>query len=666
MRPVRRSKVIKDAVSKTMPILRRFFTAAMAAAACFSYTGTAQTGAAPGQRPDAPGSFWQRLQRPYEAKSIPPVSFQNSPRLENLIRDGKLYLSLDDAIALALENNLDIELQRFGPAIAAADARRAGAGATLRGFPLTVNELPQGIGGPASPILNLPATGAPFSTSVSTNLTEVNSIAVSTSSAAITGPTPLSNGPSIPSFDPTLIGTANLQHLNAMQANFASHGVGALTSRLSTGAISLQKGFSTGGLFSAGFTTSSQTNNSFKNTYNPYTISSFTVNFTQPLLRGFGPAVNKRFIRIARNNLTVSDLVFKQQVISTIAGVIRLYFDLVTLQEDVQVKQQTIALVQELYDDNKEKVDQGTLAPIELVRAEAQMASGRQDLANSQGFEQQQQLVLKNVLSRSGISDPVIHEARIVPTTPAEVPEVEDLKSVQEMAEIADRNRPELEEGRLQLANTEISIEGARSLLRPQLDLVVTAQNSGLAGELNRLAAPGFPFEPALVGGFGSLLGQILRWNYPTYGAGIQLSLPLHNHVAQADYARDEIQLRQTQVRYQQLQNQIRLEVEAALTALNRARAAYAAASEARKLQQKSLDVELEKYAAGVSTTFLVTQYQSFLAQARSTEVSAKSVYMKAKTALERALGLTLENHNISLDEAMRGEISRRTDIRSR
>jgi len=303
-------------------------------------------------------------------------------------------------------------------------------------------------------------------------------------------------------------------------------------------------------------------------------------------------------------------------------------------------------------------VAQGTLAPIELVRAQAQMASARQDLANSEGFEQQQELVLKSILSRRGTADMQLREASIVPTTPIEVPANEEIPPIQDLIASAFKNRPELEEGRLQVTNSEISLRGSRSGLLPDLDLFVVAQNNGLAGQLNPLASQSL-VDPALIGGFGTSLGQIFRRNYPSYGVGLQLNLPLHNSVAEADYARDAIQHRQTQVRYQQLENQVRLEVESALTSLRRSRGAYDAAVEARKLQEQSLQIEMEKYANGVSTNFLVMQYQSFLAQARSTEVAARSVYVKSKTALERALGMTLENHNISLEEALRGQVSR-------
>ncbi len=641
---------------------KRIVSILLAVAVVSASFAAGQTAKDQGARPGAAPAdhWWESLQRPYEAKPAPPVSFDNSSRLGSLLRGGKLYLSLDDAIALALENNLDIELQRFDPAIASSDLLRASGGGTLRGVPFTVNELPAGVGGPAGPILNLPATGAPFSSALSTNLSELTSIVPGQTSAAITGSTPLSNGPPIPNFEPVLGGSLNSQHQTAVQINPVSSGTRTLFGLSTLGNVGFQKAFGTGTLFNASFNSGYQSANSQTSIYNPYISSYFSISINQPLLRGFGPQVNRRFIRIAKNNQKVSDLVFRQQVISTVAGVIRLYFDLVSLQEDVQVKRQTLALVQKLNDDNKEKVEQGTLAPIELVRAQAQMASSRQDLANSEGFESQQELVLKNVLTRRGTADPVLRAAQIVPTTPIDIPAREELPPIQDLVATATTNRPELEEGRLQVENSEIGLKGSRNALLPALDLVAIAQNNGLAGQANPLAPSGSPYlDPAFIGGFGTTLEQIFRRNYPVYGIGIQLNLPLRNHVAQADYARDSIQFRQTQVRYQQLENQVRLEVESALVALRRSRAAYDAALEARKLQEQSLQIEMEKYANGVSTNFLVMQYQSFLAQTRSTEVAAKSIYAKAKTALERALGMTIENHNISLDEAFRGSVTR-------
>jgi outer membrane protein TolC len=604
--------------------------------------------------------WWEQLSQPYQARIVPLVSLENSPRLESLLSGGKLSLSLDDAIALALENNLDVALQRFDADIASSDQLRASAGVALRGVPLTVGEAPLGMGSPAGPILNLPVTGSPFSSSVLTSLPELNSILSSQSSAAITGPTPLSNGPFIPSFEPSIVGSLNRSRQALPQVNPASVGTTTLRGNSTLGNLGFQKAFTTGTQLFAGFNANSQNSNATSNLYNPWTTSSFSLNLTQPLMRGFGRSVNRRYILIARNDLHVSDLVFREQVISTVAGVVRLYFDLVSLQEDVQVKQQTLALVQRLYDDNKVKVDQGTIAPIELVRAQAQMASARQDFANSQGFELQQELVLKSVLTRRGTEDPLVRDARIIPSTEIEIPAHDDVQPIQDLIAAAYKNRPELEEGRLQLANSEIGVNASRNALLPEVDFVASAQNNGFAGQWNSLGASGTTLlDPAFLGGIGTALAQDFRHDYPAYAVGIQLNLPLHNHVAEADYARDQIQLRQTQVRFQQLQNQIRLEVESALIALQRSRSAYDAATEARKLQEQSLQIEMEKFDSGVSTSFLVMQYQSFLAQAQSTEVAAKSSYVKAKTALERAIGMTLENHHISLDEAFRGQVSR-------
>jgi outer membrane protein len=606
--------------------------------------------------------WYDKLLVPYQPRFVPPVSFENSRRIESLLRAGKLYLSLQDAIALALENNLDIELERFAPGIAEFDSMRTRGGAAPRGLSYSILELPQGIGGPASPLLNLPASGSTPTTSVPTTLTEVSAIVPAQTSSAITN-LPFATGPSIPGFDPAVIGALNLQHLTTPETNQFIVGANALTSQNVTGNIGLQKGFSLGTQFSATFNANHFNQNSNRNTINPYANSNLGLSLDQPLLRGFGTRVNRRYIHIAKNDERISDLLFRQQVIATVAGVIRLYIDLVSLVEDVQVKQQTLALAERLYQDNKEKVDQGTLAPIELVRAQAQMAASRQDLANSQGFELQQELLMKTVLTKRGTSDPLIREARIVTTTPIDVPATEDVRPIQDMLADAFGNRPELEEARLQIANSELSMKGSKNALLPQVDILASAQNSGLAGSLNPFSSTSgsnlasTPNE-TFVGGFGSALGQIFRRNYPTYAVGLQFNLPIHNRIAEGDYVRDQMQFRQTQIRQVQLENQIRLEAEGALIALQRARAAYDAAVEARKLQEQSLQIEMEKYANGISTTFLVQQYQSYVAQARSTEVSSRGTYAKAKTQLERAIGLTLQGHNVSIDEVMHGRIS--------
>jgi outer membrane protein TolC len=599
----------------------------------------------------------------YRARTIPPVQFQNSGRIESLIRSGQLYLSLQDAIALALENNLDIELQRYGPAIADADLLRTQGGGQPRGVGLSVGETPAGIGGPNSPLLNAAAGSFAFSSSVPANISDLAVVAPGQTSLSISGTTPQSSGPPVPVFDATLIGQFSGTHQTTPQTNPIITGATTLISRVVVQNAGVQKGFSTGTQVSLAYTANSQETNSVRSSVNPFTTASLGLTLVQPLLRGFGSAMNRRFIRVANNNRKVSDLVFRQQVISAVSGVIRLYYDLVSLNEDVRVKQQTLALAQKLQADNEAQFKAGTLAEIEVVRAQAQVGAAREDLINARALAREQELILKTVLTRRGTADPAVRETRIATTDTVPAPGPEKIRPIQDLVAEAFKNRPDLAAAGLQIQNSEISLEGSRNLLRPEVDIVATAQNNGLAGQVNPLATAGGVLgstaAPVFLGGFGLAVEQLLRRNYPTYGVGIQLSLPLRNRVAEADYARDQLQLRQSQIRRQQLENQVRLEVENAVIALERTRAAYEAAVQTRSLQQQSLASEQKRYAVGISTTFLITQYQSFLAQARSTEVAARGAYGKAQAALQRALGLTLEENGVSIDEAYQGKVAR-------
>ncbi len=599
------------------------------------------------------------LTQPYRPQPAAPVSFQNSGRIDSLLRGGQLYLTLDDAIALVLENNLDVELQRFSPRIAATDLLRARGGGLLRGVTLSSAQTPVGVGGPATPLLNSATPGFTTAGSIASNVTGTAFLTAGQTNLSIT-PGTFSNGPALPSYDPALAGALNWQHQSTPESNPFITGADVLVARTTTGNLGLVQGFSPGTQFGANFTAALQRNNSIRSTLNPFNNSGLGLTLTQPLLRGFGTRLNRRFIRIAQNNRQVTGLVFRQQVIDTVTGVIRLYYDLVSLMEDVNVKQQTLDLARRLYEQNRIQVEQGTLAPIELVRTQALIAASQQDLANSQGLEREQELILKTVLTRRGTAEPLIREARVVPTTPIPPLEPAPVTPIQDLIEQAYKNRPDLASAELQLTNSKIALEGSRNGLLPDVSLVASATNSGLAGETNALLpSGGAGASPAFIGGFGSTLEQIFRRNYPTYGVGIQLNLPLRNRVAQADYERDELQLRQTEIRRQQLANQARLEVEDALIALERSRAAYAAATDSRRYQEESLAAEQEKFAVGLSTTFLIIQYQSQVAQARSTEVAARGAYAKARVALDHALGLTLEHNNVSLDEAMSGRISR-------
>jgi outer membrane protein len=597
---------------------------------------------------------------PYSAKPVPSVNFQNSERIFDLMRAGQLYLSLADAIALALENNLDIELERYLPRIAQTDILRAKGGGLLRGLSLLVDELPPGIGGPNGPLLTTLTASSTPAPAVNSNFSDVALITQQQNDFAVTGALPLSPGPAIPQYDPAISGLFNAAHQSTTEFNPLITGTSNwLVSNNFNGNVGWTQGFSPGTQLSMTFDNTRLTSNAARYTYNPILSSSLGVTITQPLLRGFGIDLNRRFIHIAKNNDKIADMVFRQQVIDTVAGIARLYTDLVSLDEDVNVKREALRLADRLYEDNKTKVDQGSLAPIELTRAQAQVAVSQQALFSAEGLVNQQELIVKTAITRGGLANPAIRAAHIVATDTVTVPETESVQAVEALIAEAVRNRPDLAQAGLQVENSQISLKGSLNALRPELDFVGTVQNGGLSGEANPGAValtPGTALNP---GGYGTALGQIFRNNFPTYTVGLQLMLPLRNRVAQADAVRDELQVRQTQVRRQQFEDQVRLEVADAYVAMQQARAAYDAAVQSRILQEQSVKVEQVSFDVGLATNYLVIQYQTFLAQAQSTEVAAKGAYAKAKVALDRATSRTLEVNQVSIQEAQSGRVSR-------
>jgi outer membrane protein len=607
--------------------------------------------APPGFAAELPG--W--LKDPYVEHPIAPVDLTNSPRIRQLLRSGNIYLSLSDAVALAIENNLDIQLERYTMPSADTEVLRAKGGGVLRGLTYNVFEVPVGVGGPASPLVTAAASpGVGAAGSVPTNPSELGALSEQQDNLSLIQTVPLSTGPAIPGFDPVLTGQLNWTHTTTPDIDPLAYGTNALTGNTTNANAGYSQGFGPGTELNAGFDNARNTINSLQSAFSPYTTSSLGFTVTQPLLRGFGLAVNRRFIRISKNEQKIANLLVQQQLIATVYGVVRLYTDLVALYEDVKVKEETLASAEKLYADTKAEVDEGTQAPIELTRANAQVFSIRQDLIDSRGLLEEQEAIVKNVITRRTDNDPEVLNARIIPTDSIDVPAAEEIRPLQDLVTMAFAKRPDLTQAGVQVENTQISLQGSRNGLRPEIDIVGTAQNSALAAQQNSLL--GTPvIESPLIGGYGSALEQLATRKYPSYGVGLNITLPLRNRVAQADVTRDEILLRQSQVLNQQLHKQAQLEVEDALIAMRRARASYDAAVETEKLQQESLDTEQAKFEVGASTSFFIIQYQSFLAQAKSTVVVAKSAYLKARAALERATGTILDDNHVSLPEAVRG-----------
>jgi outer membrane protein TolC len=372
--------------------------------------------------------------------------------------------------------------------------------------------------------------------------------------------------------------------------------------------------------------------------------------------------VNSRQIRIARNNREVSDLTFKLQVITTVTAVMELYWDLVAFHESVRVAQDALTASQKLLDDNKRQVEVGTLAPIEVIRAEAQIASGEQELVAAQTRVLQQETIIKTALSRTGVASPAVAGAHIIPTDKIQMPGVEPISPIQDLTAMALAARPELAQTRIQLLNQEFAMKGSKNGLLPTLDVVASLANNALAGQVNPIPAPAGTIHsntPFFIGGYGTVLAQLFARNFPNYSAGFNLSVPLRNRVAQAQAINDELIYRQQQLGLQRQENQVRVDVQNALIGLTQARAQHDAAVKGVLLQQQSLDAEQKKLALGASTTYNVILMQRDLVTAESNQVTAEAAYVKARVELDRATGQILTNNNISLDEAFKGVVSR-------
>jgi len=383
------------------------------------------------------------------------------------------------------------------------------------------------------------------------------------------------------------------------------------------------------------------------------------------LLQGFGLALNNRVIKIAKNNIKAADYVFKQQVINVVANVAAMYWNLVYFNNDRDVKQRAIAVSTKLLNDNKSQVEVGTLAPIAIVQAEAQVASDQQALVLSETNVLQQETLIKSTLSRNGLANSAIASARIIATDRIRVPDVEPIEPIQDLIERALDNRPELAQSRIQIDNSKLNLQGIRNQLLPTINAIGDLRNNALSGgvntEVNPITGivPNHNADTFFIGGYGNILSQLFSRNFPNYTVGVQLSIPFRNRAAQANMITQELNLRQNELSVQRLINQIRVDVQTALTAVTQARAGYQASVKARVLQEQTADAEEKKLAVGASTPYNVILMQRDMWAAQDAEVQAEATYILSRVQLEWATGMTLPSHNVQMDEAKTGHVSR-------
>jgi outer membrane protein len=609
--------------------------------------GRSQPEMPPFTRPDL---GWQKWTKTYRPTEVPPINLSNSNRLEMLIKGGNLYLSVQDAIACAMENNIDIEVQRYGAIIQDANILRAQAGGALRGA------TPGVANGPTS------ASAISTTTGIATNAATQSANIASSSQGALIQQT----GTAIPNYDPTLVGSLQLGHFTTPQNNSVVSGITALVNNQNTGSLTLNQGFATGTSYSFGYSEVRSSLNSPTYTFNPNITGTMSLTVTQKLLQGFGRAVNTRNITIAKNSREQADLQFRQQVITTISSVLDLYWDLVSFLDNVKSKEEALAYNQRLYSDNKRQVEVGVLAPISIVQAEAAVATAEQDLIVAQTQVQQQETILKDALSRMGIESPTLASAHVIPTDRIRIPETDHVQPYQDQVALALHARPEMATQRINVENNKINARGSRAELLPTLNAFVTLDNNGLAGAANAVtnstggsAIVNGTANPYFVGGAGNLLGQIFGRNFPDYAVGLNLNISIRNRTAQADYILDQLTIRQSELALRKQENQIRVDVQNAMIAVQQARVGYKAALKSRILEEQTLDAEQKKLALGTSTVYNVILIQRDLQNAEAAEVSAADAYAKAVVQLDVATGQTLDKYGVEISEAYKGQMSR-------
>ena len=622
-----------------------------------------------GQTPEIKGSsgggFFSRFTKNYLPTGVAAISFEDSPRIERLMRAGRIYLSLRDAIALALENNLDIEVARLNPKLQQSNLMRASAGALLRNISSSITS------GPSSASLGvLAGANSLGSTGTTTSST-------GTTGGVLSGLSVQLAGSAIPNLDPVVFVSGQFQHTTTPESSTFYTGTTFLVTSYKNANFGVQQGFLTGTQVTLYMSnTVGLKQNSPNNDFNPTDQGSLNFSITQNLLNGFGVAVNNRSIRIAKNQLHASDLTFKQQAIATVNNVVGLYWDLVSFNDSLKVKQQTLDLNTQLYTDNKRRAELGALAEIDIIQAEAEMKNSQQDVVTAETQVLQQEMILKSVLSRTGFNNPAVTGARLIPTDHFDVPPMDPIQPTQDMVAEAFQKRTEIEQSQINLEDSRISMLGTKNNLLPTLSVFANLSNNGLSGSVNTLPAPFTtpngvvirPRTPAdvngfFIGGYGTLLSQLFNRNFPNYSAGFQLNVPIRNRANQADLIQDELNYRQAQIQDKQLQNNIKLNVINAQIAMQQARAAYQTAVEARKLQEQVLAGERRRYELGTSSILNVIQVQRDTTARELTELDLKSQYVKARNALDNVLGKTLEVQNVDIGEAQHGVVGREPDI---
>ncbi|MBB5065688.1 TolC family protein [Granulicella mallensis] len=575
----------------------------------------------------------------------------NTSKLDDLLHDGKIYLSLSDAVTLALENNFDIAIARINLDIADTDLLRARAGSSLRG--VSTGLVANTLGGTTTTITG---GGGPGGTSSGSGGggAGANGIVLSTNGS---GPTP-------EALDPSLTGSLEYESADTAQASPLFAGATSLNQNTSTYNFGYTQGFLTGTQVQATFNNNRVSSNNVYNSYVPQLQTVFQVKATQHLLQGFGTGINGRFILQAKNDRRITDSAFRQQLLYTVNQVENIYWGLVSAYEDEQAKERALTQSTQLASDNRKQLQIGTLAPLDVVNSDSSVASDKQALIAAQTNLEYQQLIMKQAIARN-LNDPQLSTAPVIPTDRVGLDRLpEEDMPVEDLVRQAYVNNPQIEQAVLNMKNNAITIKAEKNGLLPVVDAYAFYGGSGLGGTVSPTAICNFQnggtcaSEGLTSIDYGTVLGHTFNNSSPDRGVGVNITIPIRNRTAQADQARSQMEYRQSQMRLQQLYTQIRIQIINGQYALTNDRAQVTAAQASRDYAAQSYEAEQKKYKLGASTTANVLQQGRSLATAENTLISSTGAYAKDRAALLQLLSSTLDRYGISIEAAASGTIA--------
>jgi len=587
------------------------------------------------------------LRRPYTPTTVPPARLSDSARMQILIRAGKLYLTVRDAIALALENNIDIENARYNFPIMAWNLERSQAGGTLPGVPSGSSQASsvqngQGVLGSAA------AAGVSFAA----NRGGSNGTTSNATVAQV--------GPVTPTFDPTFQESDTYSHRSNPQPFTGLSETSNLVQGLRAYSATYQQGLVTGGSVTVSYNDHYVNENAPLDVLNPSSAPGLSFSVQQNLLQGLGVKLNQRNITVARMNLDDAPLNFKTQVTAVVVNVLNAYYALVADYEDAKAKQSALDTARRFYDESKRRFDLGALAQLDVTTANNQVASSQLSLVNAQSAVATDQLRLKNLISRTGPGNALLQNVDIVPVDQLVIPSTDDIPPVKDLVKTALNNRSDLIVERGNIKSAEISALGTINGLLPSAGVFASRSTAGLAGNQKIVTlAPGISFtsDPYFKGNIGTALGQVFRQDFPSESIGFFGALQIYDRAALADHAIDQLSLRQQQLMTAKDMNQAHVDVTNSVVALHQARARYEAAVQGRILQEQLLDAEQKKFSLGASFPYNVIVEQRDLAAAQSAELAARVQYQGARIALDQTIGATLEANHIDLPDVEKGAI---------